>query len=403
MSAVSGLLSLSNAQATDNVGEYQEAVLVRNAKGMGAGSTLFGLMSRLKAEPADNVEFNWWERSPVRRDFYATGSQTSGSLTVGVDDNASNDVYQILAKGAILRCERTSELVRVTADPSSATVAISRGFAGTTAAAIVDNDLFTLITLAKDEGDTATRSAYEEPSLKTNYIQTYNSSVFITNAFKNGVLRTDLEGPLRERRIQALERVANDIELSLLFGKKARTAGTNGYIYTTGGIQDVIDSASLTANALNGLGNTGVTLDVFKTWLQSFMVFGSDQKLAFCGPTAYSTISNYANNGANGFRIMNQATVFGMNITEILTPFGVLDLAFHPLLKHASNYADWMVVVDLQHIVQKTFEPLFLEPNIQTPGQDSYQEQFRSKLGLKVKFPEAHGYAYSLRKITANS
>ena len=58
-------------------------------------------------------------------------------------------------------------------------------------------------------------------------------------------------------------------------------------------------------------------------------------------------------------------------------------------------------MVDLQLIKQKVMEPLFLEPNIQLPGQDSYQEQFRAKLGLKLKFPAAFGYAYNLQKIYA--
>lgn len=404
MSAIAGLLNLSNAQTNDLVGEFQEAVLVRNSKGMNTGSTLFGLMSRLSVESADNIEFNWWERDPVRRDIYANGAQIAGSTTLVVDDGATApaDVFAVLATGSILKNERTGEYIRVVSDPTSATVTVARGQFSTTAAAINDNDLFTLITLAKDEGANATRAKYEEPSLSTNYIQTFNSSVMLTNAFKGSVLRTDIEGPLRERRIQALETVANDIELGLLFGKRGRVAGTNGYIYTTGGIVDVIDRAGLTSNALNGLTTSGVTLAAFKTWLASFMVYGSDAKLAFCGPKAFAVISDYANQGANGFRIMNMETVFGMNITEIVTPFGVLNLAFHPLFKNASNYQDWMVVVDLLHIKQKTFEPLFLEPNIQTPGQDSYQEQYRAKLGLKVKFPQAHGYAYGLQKITAS-
>ncbi len=318
-----------------------------------------------------------------------------------VDDGAAVDVFQLLATGSILKIERTGEFVRVSADPTTSTIAVVRAQAGTSAAAILDNDVLSLITLAKDEGANAVRSVYEEPSLTTNYIQTFNSSVYLTNAFKNSVLRTDLEGPLRERRIQALEKIANDVELALLIGKRDRKSGTNGYIYSTGGIVDTIDRAGLTGNALNGLTGTGVALSVVKTWLQSFMVYGSDAKLAFCGPLAYATFSDFANSASNGFRIMNQETVFGMNITEIITPYGVLNLAFHPLMKNLVSYNDWMIVVDLMHVVQKTYEPLFLEPNIQTPGQDSYQEQYRAKLGLKVKFPQAHGYAYGLQKIVA--
>ena len=407
MSAISGMLSVSNAQTDDLVGEWQETVLVRNAKGYNTGSTLFGLMARLKNEPAENTEFNWWERDPSRLVFYSASAAGTGATLV-VDDGSGNDVYQLLYKNAVLRHDASGEYIRVTADPTSSSVTVARANVGGTggsfqgtAATIADNDTFTLITAGKDEGADAVRAAFEEPSDYNNYIQTYNEAVELTNAYKGSVIRTDIEGPLRERRIQSLERIANKIELSYFFGKKARMTGTNGYVYYTGGIVNAVDTAGLTENALNGNGSSGVTLANFQAWLQAFMVNGSDTKLAFCGPKAYAAISNYANTAAGGFRVMNMESVFGMNITEILTPFGSLNLAFHPQFKVATNFNDWMVVVDLALISQKVFEPLFLETNIQTPGQDSYKEQYRAKLGLKLKFPGAFAYAYDLEKITA--
>lgn len=402
MAVIAGLLTAANANASDLVGEFQESVFVRNSKGMNAGSTLFGLMAKLKAEPADNIEFNWWERPPLLRSIVTTASAASTDTTIVVGDGSGGDVYAYLANGNILKNERTGEFVRVAADPVSATVTIVRGQAGTTAAAMNSGDVLTIITLARDEGSAPPRALYADPSLLTNYIQTFGASVFLTNAFKGQVLRTDIEGPLRERRIQSLEKIAKDIELSLLLGKKARVSGGTGFIYMTGGIIDTVDSAGLTAtNALNGLGNTGIDWDTFADWLQSFMVYGSDAKMAFCGPYAYAAITKLAAS-RQGFQVYQPQNVYGINITEVLTPFGTLSLAFHPLFKDIPTYNDYMVVVDLAHVVQKTFEPLFLESNIQTPGVDAYQEQYRAKLGLKVKFPQAHGYAYGLRKITAD-
>jgi hypothetical protein len=52
-------------------------------------------------------------------------------------------------------------------------------------------------------------------------------------------------------------------------------------------------------------------------------------------------------------------------------------------------------------MTQKVYEKLFLEPNIQTPGTDSYKEQYRAKLGLKLKFANAFGVAHNLSKIIA--
>jgi hypothetical protein len=409
MSAVSGLLTTLNAQNTDLVGEWQEEILVRNSKGYNVGSTLFGLMAQLQNEPADNITFNWWERDPVRLNFYSIASAYAATTTLAWDDGTGASpglgdltVYQLLSINTILMNSRTLELVQVAADPTTQNVSVVRGALGTTAAAVNPGDLWTLITSAQDEGANPRRAAYENPTSYDNYIQTYNESLFLSNAFKNGVLRTDVMGPLPERRLQALERITKRIELSYFLGVKGTATGTNGTIYFTGGLKNAIDSFGLTANALNGLSGTGIALSVFYTWLQAFMVVGSDTKLMFCGPLAYAAITQFALSASGaGFRIMNQETVFGMNITVILTPFGEISLAFHPLFKDAIALNSWAFVVDLQLVKQKVMEPLFLEPNIQLPGQDSYMEQFRAKLGLKQKFPAAFGYAYNLQKIIA--
>lgn len=415
MSAVAGLLSASNIGTTnDLVGEFQETIFVRNSKGLNVGSTLFGLMAKLKGEPADNVEYNWFERNPVRRVIFANGSATNVATSVTFDDSLGNSIWPVLASGNIIRNDRTGEYLRVNGDPTADAVTVQRDVVSTgvtqapsgTGVAINDDDTFTIITLAKDEGSDPTRGAYENPVNLINYVQTFNSSVYLTNAFKGQVLRTDIEGPLTDRRIQALERIARDIEFAYLLGRQKRIAGTNGYIYMTGGIYDSLVQATLSAsNVLDGTttshANNSCTLAEFNAWLENFMTYGSDAKLAFCGPTAYSVVSTFANSQANGYRIMQGETVFGMHITTVNTPFGELSLAYHPLLKEATAENNSMYVVDLPLVVQKTFEPLFLEPDIQTPGQDTYKEQYRAKLGLKLKFANAFGVAKNIASITA--
>lgn len=416
MPAVSGLLSLGGqiglANQDEWVSEFQDTILVRNSRGLNAGTTLFGLMSKLKNEPAETVEFKWFERDPVTREVFidnAGTAYTSGNTSINVDNGAGDQVNGLIQAGSILRTS-TGELLRVTAVTTGATettLTVTRGFGSTTASAtgLANDDTLVIVTLGKDEGAGPISPVYETPSTLVNYIQTFNSAVHITNAFKASKLRTDIEGPLRERRIQALERVARDIELAYFFGRKAANgfvSGTNGRVWYTGGVVEAVDNIGGTvAQKLNGNGSSGVALATFNEWLSSYLTLGSDAKLAFCGPKAYAAISNFANSASNGFRITGQETVFGMNITTINTPFGELSLSMHPLFKELTSYNDWMIVVDLALIVQKVMEPLFLEPNIQTPGADAYMEQFRAKYGLKLKFAEAFGYAYGLSKINA--
>jgi hypothetical protein len=415
-SAIAGLLSTSNANSdldtkADLVGEYQDTILVRNSKGMNAGSTLFGLMSRLKAEPAENTEFNWFERDPVNRQLYVatanasapTSAGQAGTIAIAADDTTYTSIaWTFLAQGHMLRNMTTGEMIQVSADPTTNTINVLRAVNGGTLTGyvLVQGDILAIVTLGKDEGALPTRASYEEPEILTNFVQTFNATVDLTNAFKANKLRSDVAGPLKARRIQALEKIAKDVESAFLLGTKQRLAGTNGYVYYTGGIKDAVDTAA-PSNALNGGSGTCSYASDVAPWLQGFMTVGSDAKLALCGPTAYAAFSALANSATNGFRIMNQETVWGMNITVINTPFGELDLAFHPLLKEIPAFSSWIFVADLAHVMQKTLEPLFLEPNIQTPGQDSYMEQFRAKLGLKLRFAEAFGYAYNLTAIQA--
>ena len=405
MSLISGLLSVQNADPDDLTGEWAQHVTVRHAKGIGNGAVLFALMAMLRKENAEATEYHWFERNPVRNDYYSDNSYSSSVTTIGWNDNGTppNAVWPGLALNTVLENSRTGEYVRVTADATSASVSVERGHAGTVAAAINLGDLWTRIAVTAEEGSAPTNSIYETPDEMVNYIETFNASVFLTNAYKGTVLRTDMAGPLRERRIYALEKVSGDIEKAFLLGRRNRIIGaTNGaYIYQTGGIRDALVKGNYTGNILNGGGTGGCALSVFLKWLQSFMVYGSPSKLALCGPNAFAAISNYANSAASGFRIMNNETVFGMNITTIVTPFGILELTFHPLLQESTAYQSAMFVIDLPNIVMKVMEPLFLEPNVQTPGQDAYKEQFRAKYGIKLKFAQAFGYANNLQLITA--
>lgn len=399
--SVAGLLAQFQATPNDLVGEWQDTIFVRNAKGMNNGSTLFGLMSRLENESAKNIEYNWWERDPARTVVYAMATMTNIFTTVQFTDNATgiggNDQFSILQSGHVLYLVRTGEYFQITVDPVAGVNGVTfgnraGGAFGGVAAAVNIGDEFIITTLGKADGSIASRGAYEQPVVLTNYVQTFNAVVELANAYMGSELRTDLEGPLQDNRAQALERIGNQIEIAYLLGiKKKVTVSGNNYQYYTGGLLDGLNTAGLAANILAGSASTPIA--TFNTWIQSFMTLGSDLKLALCGPKAYAAISYYANLATNGYRILQNESVFGMNITAIQTPFGELSLAFHPLFKRAPSLSGHIFAIDLAHIVQKTFEPLFLEPNIQLPGQDSYKEQYRAKLGLKFKFIESFGVA----------
>lgn len=429
MGAVKGLLSTSNAEANDLVGEYQDTIFVRNSRGYNAGTTLFGLMSKLENEAADNLEYNWFERDPIRKTVYSNaGLANAVSFLFGTTAaTQAGDANPYLTTGTVLRSDLTGEYMVLGAVPNdvSSVVPVARpAYNGIAATSVVAAQSWTIVTVGKAEGADPVAAAYENPNTIWNYIQTFNSTVEVTNAFKGSVLRSDIAGPLQDRRIQALERISRDIEFAYFFGANSLTVGAaatpsfNNFGTTavryTGGILSSLYAAglanttsSLPANAITGncLTGTAVANGVtnignFNLWLQTFMGYGSDCKLAFCGPKAYAAISSFANSGSSGYRIMQNETVYGMNISVINTPFGELSLTQHPLFREAVGQQGTIFAVDLPLMVQKVYEKLFLEDNIQSNGNDSYKEQFRAKLGLKLKFPNAFGVAQNITSIT---
>ena len=427
MGAVKGLLSTSNADANDLVGEYQDTIFVRNSRGYNAGTTLFGLMSKLENEAADNLEYNWFERDPIKKTVYSNaGLAGATSFFFGTAAaTQAGDANPYLTTGTVLRSDLTGEYMVLGAVPNDVITAVPvtrLAYNGIAATAVVAAQSWTIITVGKAEGADPVAAAYENPNTIWNYIQTFNSTVEVTNAFKGSVLRSDIAGPLQDRRIQALERISRDIEFAYFFGANALTVGAaatpsaNNFGTTavryTGGILSSLYAAGLantttslpvdavTGNCLTGKTAGSTSIGNFNLWLQTFMGYGSDCKLAFCGPKAYAAISSYANSGSSGYRIMQNETVYGMNISVINTPFGELSLTQHPLFREAVGQQGTIFAVDLPLMVQKVYEKLFLEDNIQSNGNDSYKEQFRAKLGLKLKFPNAFGVAQNVTSIT---
>lgn len=401
MSYIQGLLSIANADAADYVGAYQAGVTVRQSKGQGSGAILFALLALLPTESCSQDTFNWFERDPVLREITANGAALIGATTLTVDNSTFGTVFAAIISGTPLENTRTGEVLLVTVTPTSDTLTVSRAFGGTAAAAVNDNDTFRLGAPVVGEGSGALDAVSIQPDILSNYIQIFKSTVLLTNSYRGGVLRSDEDGPDLQAHYTALEKISSEIEMQFFDGLKASGTISGKPFKTTGGIRAAIRAAGLTANVLNGNSGTGVTLSLFKAWLNSFMVNGG-KKVLFCGSAAYSAISDYANSNAGGFRIMNSddSGAFGLAIVTLVTPFGIVDLVQHPLFNNGKDSLRYAIyAVDLDNIKQVIQVELQLQEGIQNNDEDVQKDQFYARLGLKVGYAGAHGYAFNFQKI----
>lgn len=114
MGAVKGLLSTaSDITTNDLVGEYQDTIFVRNSRGYNAGTTLFGLMSKLENEAADNLEYNWFERDPIKKTVYSVSTTvtTTSSISFGLSTaSQAGEANAYLTSGTVLRSDVTGSI-----------------------------------------------------------------------------------------------------------------------------------------------------------------------------------------------------------------------------------------------------------------------------------------------------
>jgi hypothetical protein len=405
MAVVTGILTTENAQAVDDAGEWQSGILVRNGGNQDCGSVLFPVLTKLSIENADNHSFNWFERNPTRTNFFASAAFAAGATVISFSDNANGDgtggdVFGLLSTGTVLRNFRTNEAVLILNDPTAAAVAVVRGAFGTTAAAVVQGDIFVLVTKGSGEDGKIRRAAYEEPETLTNYVQRFDETVRISDLFAGDRLRSDARGALPERRLQAAERIAKDIELAYFDGYKGSTATADGPLYTTGGIRNAIETAGLTDNIITGGGPAGLGINAFQAWLETVMLNGTQNKIIYCGPKFYSSVSHLAGSAEAGFRFSGVLeSLWGMHIQTIKTPHGDIDLCLHPLFKESQAHRGSGYIVDLGLLVQKNMSKLELYGNCENPERFGRAENFRAILGLKLKNPTAFGYCANLQNI----
>jgi len=72
--------------------------------------------------------------------IFAAESVSDTATSLDVDDGAGGDVFEDITDNALLLNQATGEIMLVTPQPTTNTLTIQRGYAGTTAAAITDND-----------------------------------------------------------------------------------------------------------------------------------------------------------------------------------------------------------------------------------------------------------------------
>jgi hypothetical protein len=184
----------------------------------------------------------------------ATSSATTSSVLVGATTVPVVDGTKFRA-GMTISPTGSEEVLLVTA-VSGNNLTVVRGFGGTTAAALADEQVITIDSVGREENSTAQNDGIYQPDSVENFFQTMDTAV----EFSRRALSTIQFGNTNDLTFQVAERIRQltiQMDRALVRGRKATaTVGGNTVSYT-GGLRYFLDQAG----AINTDAAGALTLD----------------------------------------------------------------------------------------------------------------------------------------------
>lgn len=335
------------------------------------------LTERAQKQPVKSFEPKWMEDEPIPQ----WDTTTAGISNVATILPVTNGAYHIV--GGIITVPRTGEFLRITGIATN-DLTVTRGFAGSTAAAITSAENILDTGLADMEGNISPPAKATVVGFLSNFTQIKKTPVHLSRTLSQVELYGGNERP--RLRAAAAQRHAREWEELFFHGRKREdtTTATNP-IRLMGGLDQFVTSNILSA------GGTLSESELFE-WLGvvfRFSVDGgsSNRRAMFCGQAINNTISSW---GAARIQTNSGARQrYGFSVSTLITPYGEVDVVYHPLLE--VEYAGSAYVVDMAGIKLGVLQDTKLETDIQQTDEDGFKDQFLTEMTMMVHNEKAHG------------
>lgn len=404
--AIAGLRGTGDWGTDERPKNFRELILWSNPNG---SAPIFALTSKAKKTSVDDPQFSWWEEISgiIRVQEGGVGLNSSATALTLVNSTASNAAPDSnglrgngldLVVGDILMVENadgvnvtfTNELITVTVVTSATAVTISRGTAGSTAAAIASGAKLTKIGNAFSEGSRSPEASSRNPRKFTNYCQIFKTAYEHTETALATNARTGNVGKNDKKR-RSWDHSAL-LEMALLFGKAYETTGSNNKpLRYTGGLLEFLVAANRAKVYSSSPTADTFFDDIYDCFNYSSEGGAGDERICYAGNVALNKINKIAA-AAGDVNFTEVVKLYGMNLTKWVTPQGTFYFKTHPLLNQHAEFSASIFITDPTGIRYRPLRDTKPMDNIQETDEDTKKGQWLTEAGFEFNYMEGMKY-----------
>lgn len=311
----------------------------------------------------------------------ATRKETVTIAAAGTNPITVANAYQYQVND-IVRIE--NEIIRVTAIASATTLTVTRGYAGTTAAAHTAKPLYNMGS-ADPENSPAPASMAHTGSRLYNYVQTFTRAVEMSND-EIAQLTTDgnhMTGEIK-RTFLELNRL---LAMAIIGG--VRYEDTANKIHTMGGLKQFV-----TTNVTNVAG--AVSIAAIDAIILAQVQAGGVPSIIALSPYQKQKLDALDANK----QLLGKSEHTGGNLKTATWQSGILDYDLDVFVDHSFLDDELHILsedhIDIMPLSNNGINGAFNVSDATTPGQDGKKNVMRGKYTMEVGQEKAHGYLYGL-------
>lgn len=396
---------------------------------------LTALLGMSGSAPTTDPEFNWWTQTidAVSGTLLDSGMYDEAALSTAYTTGGTEDeviyakvdlaTYNLIRVGHQVMLRDASDYLadrnaKVTTHTIESGPVYSIGcklLEADTSNLLAGADTIFVIGNINPEGSEMPAAILRDSQKNYNYTQIFRTPLSITRTAMQTKIRITPDEYLKQKR-EALEMHGIEMEMAFWFGLATEKTGTNGHPErTTKGLVPFIkDNAgtnisdyTLADSGFDGSygGKTWIEVGGGDDWLQEMLErvfsYGGADRLAMCGPGALLAIQRLAS--AHGtIQLIPGATMWGMAVATLITPFGNVSLKTHPLWRKQASMRNTMVVFEPKNLHQRTVQDTIFhdDPDGNNKGNtvDGKNEEFLTEIGLEMHHPQTCGIFYGVGK-----